>query len=54
MSSVTALPVFVTVAAVFDSTGGRDLNDKVIGAKIKNRGVITVIYAVLQFDLASC
>lgn len=51
--TVTALPAFVTVAAGFDSTGGRDLNDKVTGVKIKNMGVITEICAVAQVVLAS-
>ncbi len=50
---VTALPVFVTVAAGFDSTGGRYSNDKVTGAKVKKMGVITVICAAPQLDLAS-
>lgn len=50
MSPVTALPVFVTVAAVFNSTGGRGSNDEVTDTKIKSMGVITVICAAAQFD----
>lgn len=50
VSPVTALPVFVTVAAVFNSTGGRDSNDEVTDTKIKSMGVITVICAAAQFD----
>lgn len=40
VSLVTALPgfFFVTVIAGFKSTGGRDSNGKVTGAKIKKHG----------------